>query len=140
MGMITLTLAVLSYDGLVVDDYYRQGLEINRSLARDRLAKTFGLACKLRVTEDRVEAILSWQDEDFSPPAELQLGLFHATRQGFDQQISLSRRESGVYVGRMDPLAPGRWHVQVEADDWRLQDRFRAPHHGELRLGTNARP
>lgn len=140
MGAITLSLAILSYDGLVVDDYYRQGLEINRSLARDRLAERLGLACDLRLTEGSVEARLSWQDEDFSPPAELQLGLFHATRQGFDKRISLSRLSTAVYVGRIDALAPGRWHAQIEAGNWRLQDSFRTPHNGRLRLGARTSP
>lgn len=140
MGVVTITLAILSYDGLVVDDYYRQGLEINRSLARDRLAESFGLACDLQLTEDSVEAKLSWQHGDFSPPGKLKLGLFHATRQGFDQLVSLTQRSTGVYAGRIRSLAPGRWHAQVEAGDWRLQDAFVAPHNGRLRLGTTSTP
>ena len=137
MGVVTLTLAIVSYDGLVVDDYYRQGLEINRSLARDRLAQTLGLTCELLLTEDRVEARLTWQDETFQSPATLQVGLFHATRQGFDQRISLSQRSTGVYAADLTRLAPGRWHVQIEAGDWRLQGTFKVPHHGPLRLGAH---
>ena len=137
MGVVTLTLARVSYDGLVVDDYYRQGLEINRSLARDRLAQTLGLTCELLLTEDRVEARLSWQDRTFRPPVALRVGLFHATRQGFDQRISLSRRSTGVYAGDLTRLAPGRWHVQIEAGDWRLQNTFKAPHRGPLHLGAS---
>ena len=140
MGVVTITLAIVSYDGLVVDDYYRQGLEINRSLARDRLAKTLGLTCELLITEDTVEARLSWQEETFRPPATLRLGLFHATRQGFDQRISLSQRSTGVYAADLSRLALGRWHVQIEAGDWRLQDTFQVPHYGPLRLGANTNP
>lgn len=35
-GFITLWLAITSYDGLVADDYYKQGLAINQTLARER--------------------------------------------------------------------------------------------------------
>ena len=38
MGGVMLTLAVSSDDGLVTDDYYRKGLQINRTLERDALA------------------------------------------------------------------------------------------------------
>ena len=140
MGIITLTLAITSYDGLVVDDYYRQGLEINRSLARDRLAERLGLACDLELNDGTVAAKLSWQDEDFAPPATIRLGLFHATRQGFDQRVLLSRQQTGIYVGRLAPLAAGRWHAQIEADNWRVQDSFRSPHHGALRLSASTTP
>ena len=33
-GFITLWMAVVSDDGLVTDDYYKQGLAINQTLAR----------------------------------------------------------------------------------------------------------
>ena len=39
-----------SYSGLVVDDYYKKGKQINRVLARDRLAWELGLAAELRVS------------------------------------------------------------------------------------------
>ena len=37
-----LVLANVTWDGLVADDYYRQGMEINRSLARDTEAARLG--------------------------------------------------------------------------------------------------
>ena len=42
-GFFTLYLAIISKDGLVVDDYYQRGKEINMSLARDRAAARHGL-------------------------------------------------------------------------------------------------
>ena len=41
-GMITIYLAVLTSDGLVVDDYYKRGKAINVDLARDRAKELFG--------------------------------------------------------------------------------------------------
>ena len=43
VGVVMLVLANVTWDGLVVDDYYRRGLEINRSLARDAEASRLGL-------------------------------------------------------------------------------------------------
>ena len=42
-GIITFILAINSNDGLVVDDYYKQGLEINRTLERDQNAANYEL-------------------------------------------------------------------------------------------------
>ena len=49
MGVVMITLALQSWSGLVVDDYYRKGKQINRVLARDRLAYELGLAAGLRL-------------------------------------------------------------------------------------------
>ena len=48
MGIVMLTLAIQSWSGLVVDDYYRKGKQINRVLARDKLAYELGLAASFR--------------------------------------------------------------------------------------------
>jgi hypothetical protein len=42
-GFITLWLAISSDDGLVSDDYYKQGLTVNQRLQRDHLAGDLGL-------------------------------------------------------------------------------------------------
>ena len=52
MGVVMITLAIQSYSGLVVDDYYKKGKQINRVLARDKFAYELGLAAgfKLKLT------------------------------------------------------------------------------------------
>ena len=57
MGMILLTLAIQSYSGLVVDDYYKKGKQINRVIARDKFAYELGLAADLRFAEDAIEIL-----------------------------------------------------------------------------------
>ena len=42
-GLITLWLAITSFDGLVADDYYKQGLAINQTLARADAAQELRL-------------------------------------------------------------------------------------------------
>ena len=46
MGAVMLTLATSTYDGLVADDYYKRGLQINRSIAREKHAASHGIAAK----------------------------------------------------------------------------------------------
>jgi hypothetical protein len=42
-GFVTAWLAVTSNDGLVTDDYYKQGLTVNQRLQRDNAAGKLGL-------------------------------------------------------------------------------------------------
>jgi hypothetical protein len=42
-GAVTVWLAVISNDGLVTDDYYKQGLAVNQTLQRDHQASSLGL-------------------------------------------------------------------------------------------------
>ena len=42
-GLFTVVIATVTSDGLVVDDYYKRGLSINRVLARDQQAAELGI-------------------------------------------------------------------------------------------------
>jgi hypothetical protein len=120
-GFVTLALAIHTDDGLVVDDYYRKGREINRVLARDDVALRLHIASDIEFDAERrlVRAQISG-GRGFERPAQLHLRLMHATRGGFDREFNLDRTADGSYHGLLPSLPPGRWHVQLEAADWRL--------------------
>ena len=46
-GAVLLVLANATWDGLVADDYYQRGMQINQSLARDSEAARLGLGATL---------------------------------------------------------------------------------------------
>ena len=50
-GFVTLYLAIVSYDGLIVDDYYKRGLEINRVLDREQQAQALGLDMTVEIDQ-----------------------------------------------------------------------------------------
>jgi hypothetical protein len=121
-GFVTLALAIRSDDGLVVDDYYRRGKEINLVLERDRAAQARGLRGRAVFDAERrvIRITLAARDAQ-ALPAQIDLELWHATRRGFDRQLRLVRQIDGVYAAPWSPdLAQGHWHVQLSADDWRL--------------------
>lgn len=128
MGAVTIVLAVRSFDGMVVDDYYRQGLQINRSLARDRAAAQYGLDGTMRLDETRGRIRTTFAaGQGFRAPEAIRLSLFHATRPGFDREVFLRRVAAREYEGTLPELVPGRWYLQFEADDWRLTGSFAVP-------------
>lgn len=128
-GIVMLVLAAASYDGLVVDDYYKRGLEINRELERDRAAALLGLNAgvvfdsrswdiRVRVTSRDPRALL---------PSRLTLRLVHPTRSGLDRDIALRLSGEGRYSGSLDRLEPGHWHLQLETEAWRIVGRMPVP-------------
>ena len=129
-GIVTIALAVGSFDGLVAEDYYKQGLEVNRRLARSHAAQALGIAASLRIDAAAGGAVrldLSAQ-QGVMPPA-LSLTLSHPTRAGLDQQVKLVAAGNGRYAGRAAPLAAGRWHAIVEDAEgrWRIRGQIQAP-------------
>jgi len=127
MGGILLTLAVLSDDGLVTDDYYKKGLQINRTLERDALAASYEIAGEIMLGApgEVVEVSLAGNAQ-FQAPEIVHLRLFHATRSGLDRDLQLRRVAAGRYVASGPRLEPGAWHVQLDADGWRLKARLSA--------------
>lgn len=119
-GIATTVLAVTSFDGLVADDYYKQGLGINRVIARDQGAQSLGMTALVQFNEtrSRVRVVLDGE----AGPATLRLALVHPTLAGADQEVALRATAPGVYEGAMAAPRAGRFHLRLEDGDgrWRL--------------------
>lgn len=128
-SFVTLYLAIRSDDGLVEDDYYQRGKEINRVLDRDHAARRYGLHAQLLLepARGRVTVRLAAASVSALRPARLELKLFYATRAGKDRVVTLLRTPDGVYQGVISAPGPGRWNVQLAAADWRLSGELRVP-------------
>ena len=134
-GVATLILAVQSDDGLVVDDYYWRGKEINRVLSRDDAAATKAIKAELFFDFDRGVVSVELRARDgVILPHTVQFALLHATRAGLDRTLELNRTPQGNYHGLVPVLASGRWYIQIEAEDWRLTGAMRVPHQPSVRI------
>ncbi len=124
LGVAMISIAVATWDGLVVDDYYKQGKEINRVLIRDRFATENGLSAALTYSNDDGRVTLSVDSEQ---PVEqvpvITLMFLHPTRGGLDRSVELARGPDGRYHGVMPALVEGDWHIQIGTDKWRLGTR-----------------
>ena len=133
-GLVTAWLALSGEDGLVIDDYYRQGLAINQTLSRSDAAERLGIKAQVYLVDGRVRVLLGAA----AGHGVLTLRLVHPTRAGMDQSLNLAAVEPGVYEGRLRPLRPGRWHVVLEQRDWRLAGDWTLPAAGALTLGARS--
>ena len=127
MGMFIIYLAVSSDDGLVVDDYYRRGKEINRVLARDRAAARHRLEARFEIDAVNNRVVLLFEAQDYVLPPQVKLSFLHPARAGLDQQVLLEQVGAGRYTGAVGELRRGHWNIQLEADDWRLSGSMTMP-------------
>ncbi|WP_374494485.1 FixH family protein [Zoogloea sp.] len=136
-GSITLWLAIKSFDGLVADDYYKQGLAINQTLAKANVAQDMGLVARVRFSADAMLVELS-SKPGVGLPARLNVTLAHPTRGGFDQQFVLERQE-GVYRAAIpEALGTAHWKVLLEDESrsWRLSGTAFLPTETEIRINA----
>lgn len=124
-GVFTAYLAISSQDGLVVDDYYKQGLAVNQDLSRDRATFSAALSAvaTLDASQGRVTLNLINAPSDTD---EIRITLSRATVSGHDQKIALHRtgrvHNEIHFVGVIAPLAIGKWYVTIDDAtlSWRL--------------------
>jgi uncharacterized protein len=132
-SLFTAWLAIRSDDGLVADDYYKQGLAINQILSRSDAAGRLGIEAEIYLVDGRVRVLLGAAGR-----GALTLQLAHPTRAGMDQSLKLTMVGPGIYEGRLRPLQPGRWHVLLETADWRLAGDWMLPAAGVLKLAARS--
>jgi len=122
-AMITLWLALRSNDGLVADDYYKQGLAVNQVTSRDRQAAESRVSAEVALDVDRrLIRVALHRGRLADMPAVLLLKLSHPTRSGFDHSFRLQRDDSGNYSAAFTEDLSGRWYVSLEDEGrvWRL--------------------
>lgn len=119
-GIITIFLAVSSDDGLVVDDYYKHGKEINRTLERDNAAALYGIEAGIRL--DPKTGALTVQLNEVVPEQgqTLVLRLLHPTVANRDVELTLEPLGQHLWTAQLEEVPQGPRYVHLETDKWRL--------------------
>ena len=125
MGVVMIWLAVDTDDGLVADDYYKQGLEINRVIERDKKAAELGLRAIIEF-DNSARIIRVEFDKGLleSFPKSLPLQLQHATRENSDITVLLDHGMGNQYIGHVSQsISEGVWYFEIADADWKLNAR-----------------
>lgn len=116
-GAITSWIAFSSADGLVAEDYYKQGLAINKVIAREQASRQLGIGAEVQVKDGKLQVRLQGES-----PEAIFVHLAHATRAGNDTRLRLTRVRGELYEAALAPLPAGRWRVVIEDPQgrWRI--------------------
>ncbi|MEJ2061194.1 MAG: FixH family protein [Gammaproteobacteria bacterium] len=133
-GLATVWIAVDHRVSLVADDYYKEGLAINRVLDRERLARQLGLEADITVRNG--ELYIRMTGNLGIPPQQLTAHLRHPTRGDWDETVILQRTPDGDYRGSLPELHHANWYLRITDPDhhWLLAGRARLPSRGSLML------
>jgi len=134
-GVATAWLAFRHNDGLVAEDYYKQGLTVNQVLERESVAQRLGLRADLMHSGVQLRVRVTGGGE-YREPAALKLRIVHPTRAGGDQVVILRPDGQGFFAGKLDRVLAGRWTVTLEDETsyWRLQGKWHADAEGAQQL------
>ena len=118
-GFTTLYIANRHADDLVVDDYYKDGLAINRRLEKKQRAATLGISARLNFRPDSVSVTVAGPVTG----EELLLMLSHPLEADRDFRVALTKLTTGIYRGQLQTPVSPRWHWTIEeklSNSWRL--------------------
>lgn len=135
-SIVTINIAVSTNDGLVSDDYYKEGLGIHRNAESAARAKALGIAGALSYDAETGALSLALDGPLTDAPGLLSLQVTHPTRPNNDRLTQLTAMGNGRYAGRIEPLVPANWKLslQPEDGDWRIVGRLGIPGDGITRL------
>lgn len=137
-GIVTFWLAVKSNDGLVSDDYYKEGLAVNQQLQRDQGASRMGLSADVMRAGLKLRLLILGGEGGGDLPEVITLKFTHPTQAGQDQKIRMTSQGKGFYSGELTAEISGRWIVSLEdpAGQWRLQGEWMVDSDEPLRLAA----
>ena len=137
VGLSMLSYSLVSYDGLVADDYYKQGKTINRRLERQARAQELGLNALLDFQIDQGNLVVKLTGSSaLEYPDTINLHFHHSTRASLDVSNQLTRAGDDTYISPLAALADGKWYVFIENDEWKLSESmFWGPDVRSLEIG-----
>jgi hypothetical protein len=135
-SMFLIKSAVQTADGLVSDDYYKEGLAINRDLSKVKFAQAMNLSALLQLDHDTREMRAHLSGKLSSFPKQVELELIHPTVKGLDQKLSMLSIGEGIYTTRLPEIAKASWRVSLspENGEWKLSGRARFPQSSQTTL------
>jgi hypothetical protein len=135
-------IAFTRQDAMVVDDYYKQGMAINKDLRRDSAATNLGLT--LDASYDAAQGKLTGRLLSFGHPVagKINILLSHATLPDKDRKLDVQVNQQGDFDTALPMLDLGRWEVTVEnaPRDWRLTGTWMWPQQRAIELKADIPP
>ena len=144
-ALYTAFLAYTGADKVVAEDYYKQGLMINKDIRRDANARERKMSADMRFDSDTGKIAIKVHSE-VALPSTLLLSIAESSASSSVNELirrgTLLQVTPGIYqLSLPQPTAMERnrmtiWHIKIEASDWRLTSDWHDPMHKSVQLNA----
>lgn len=130
-GILMVTTTLMYPDDVVIDNYYKDGMAINKRISMDELAFSESISAELV----QLDQISIGFDVKNTTDSAIQLKLYHVTDKSQDLIFTLAR-EGGANADRFVSYEPvdvlgldGVWYIELLGSEtkWRLRGRIQTP-------------
>jgi hypothetical protein len=135
-SFITLYIAIVNSHSMVKDDYYKDGLAINRYLKEDQLAEKLAITAELQFLPASGKIKLQLLGEHDNDSQVLILYFIHPVNASADFQLPLQINSPGDYEQSVLELDLTRWYLQLSPADASPDQRWRI--RGEINLASTS--
>lgn len=130
VAVIQIYAAVNSSNDLVKEEYYKEGLAINKVITERQSAKELGILATLRL--DNVSGELLLTTENVTAPT-LNAVFAHAAVSEKDFTVVFTQVQPNEYRAQLEKPLSGIWNVYLESTNtWQLSGRINANVHSQL--------
>jgi len=140
-SLFTAFLAWKSADKVVAEDYYKQGLMINKDIHRDANARQYNMSAEVVLDAAAGKLVLHLEGSQLPTSVYFSIaGAIDGTTNELARKIILSQIRPGWYEGDLkkngvtDSIYRSMWHVKIETTDWRLTADWHEPTQNPLRI------
>jgi hypothetical protein len=128
-SIFTIRLAARHADDLVAEDYYKDGLAINRVIDQQRLAAQLNLSADASYDAKKGQVYLNLKGNFNDHQHNLRLSLVHATIAKLDTSVILRATNGNTFKGTLTRPNNGKWHLILEPENktWRLDSVIHFP-------------
>ncbi len=139
-GIAMIIVSVDGADTLVKEDYYKEGLAINKQFEKSRKASELEITAEIVLIEGK----LSLSVTSAKPIVEnLSLDFRHATIDSKDFSVKLQQTSNGKYFAllsqqQLDQIM-GKWYLTLSpfSSSWHLKSQWTLPNKSPLMLGVS---
>ncbi len=115
-SLFTVWIAFQQGTGLVKDNYYREGLNINAELEKQSIANAANITARLQFLDEDSKILLLLQSE-MPLPEQLQLLLISPADSAKDRMFNLQTKTPGLYQTNLNEALHGNYYLQLSPSD-----------------------
>ena len=136
-GIITFMIAADKPHSMVQDDYFKKGMAINQSLAKQENAKKLKLNATLIMEAENGLLSAKFAGDSLSA-GQIKLIFSHPTKEAFDKIVTLDKLSDNEYIGQLPELVDAYWYVRILdiEESWLMKTRWSVP--GDKQISLDA--